>query len=253
MRRHTLVSYLILLGLSPLLCLARPSEITLCEDPWPPYTVGQTDQPPSGGIAVEIARELFRRIPDVKLNMILLPWKRCLLHVEQGRTDGMIIAIKSSERPYVAYPDPIFENRISLFYKKARFPKGFDWESLSDFQGYKIGILGGTETGKQFRKAWQDYQLKVEEVTEVTTNFRKLNAGRIDFILSNQLVGWKTIQQIGEKTEDFSETTKPFRSAEYFMPLSIVTEAHTLIPEINKIYKVMKEEGIIERMMLENL
>lgn len=223
------------------------TKISLCEDPWPPYTIGKMGEAPAGGIAVQINQALYERIPEIELTMILMPWKRCLKEVERGTKDGFIIALKSPLRPYVGYADSIFDNPISFFYRKAKFPNGFDWKKLEDFIPYRIGMLDGSVGGEEFDKMEKDNILNIERSKNVGINFRKLMADRVDFVFSNEIVGFYTAQKMG--VLDQVAATRPLQMFKYYSPISHKSPLKQFIPQINQALQTMKQEGVIDAIL----
>ena len=58
----------------------------------------------------------------------------------------------------------------------------FDWKSVDDLRGWKIGGTAGYSYGEEWDKAVRDGQFKVEEVTVDEQNIRKLLLRRVDVI-----------------------------------------------------------------------
>jgi polar amino acid transport system substrate-binding protein len=86
-------------------------QLRFCEDPWAPYTLGEIDSVPEGGITVELFKELGERL-DVDFQLKLLPWKRCLLWAETGDYDGVMLLTRNDERAaYLTFTDSVHEDK----------------------------------------------------------------------------------------------------------------------------------------------
>ena len=232
--------------------MGRPSQVTLCEDPWPPWVLGEANgSVPTGGIAVQIAKAVFDQIEGVTLKMVVMPWQRCVKDVEVGRVDGMMIALRSKSRPNLVYPSPMFEGRALLFYEKQRFPQGFVWKTYDDLSPFWIGLIEASSAGNEFNQAMANGLLKIDLAPNADINFKKLRAGRVHFVVSNELVGLELIKKLGWNWDDFGVTSKPLTTAPYYMPLSAMTDAPLLIPEINQAYQNLREQGFIDSIFRE--
>ncbi len=223
-------------------------KVTLCNDPWPPFTKGENGFAPTGGLAVEIQKEIFKRMEGVELELILFPWKRCLKEVKEGNIDGIIIGLKSSKRPYLVYPDELFPQRIVFFYSIETHPDGIVWENLEDLSDYWIGVLGGSTYTNEFSNAVKDGILKVDASKTAALAIKKLAKGRVDLVVSNESVANEII-----KAEGFGDilrvAEKPLRTRPYYMAFGDKSSATDLIPQVNKAIAAIKSDGTMKRIL----
>ncbi len=120
---------------------ADVTSVTMIEDPWPPYTLGDAGKEPTGGIAVAFTKEIFKRI-GVKADLKLYPWKRCLNLIKTGDRDGLMLLTKNAEREgYMVFTDPIMEDRDLIWYLADR--PAVVWSDFKDLKGLKIGNSSG--------------------------------------------------------------------------------------------------------------
>ena len=65
------------------------THVTLVIEPYPPFALGEEGTVTTTGVAVKVAHEIFRRIPEATLTVMLMPWKRLMEEVKTGRKDGV--------------------------------------------------------------------------------------------------------------------------------------------------------------------
>ncbi len=89
--KHIISTFILLAFMtSASLALAAKTKVTLVIEPYPPFAFGKEGEVATKGIAVEVAHEIFRRIPGTTLEIRLLPWKRLLYEVREGLKDGVL-------------------------------------------------------------------------------------------------------------------------------------------------------------------
>ena len=100
--------------------------------PYPPWAIGTAGSKPTGGIAVEIVEELFRRL-NLKTRVIIYPFKRGLQRIMDGDEDVILMVSRSKEREeYMLFTHPIRHVRF-VFYYPAKL-KSFEWREWKDLQ-----------------------------------------------------------------------------------------------------------------------
>jgi polar amino acid transport system substrate-binding protein len=80
----------------------RPRVVTVCSDPWMPYT-GSGVPGSDEGYVIALTREALRR-GGLEIRYVAMPWSRCLADVEAGRWDAIACA-DHSEAKGAAYPE----------------------------------------------------------------------------------------------------------------------------------------------------
>ncbi len=225
---------------------------TFCEDPWPPFTIGYKGMAPTGGISVKILEEIFAQMEGVEIKMILLPWKRCLHDVESGNIDGLMMALKSKQRPYLIYPEPVLNYNVRLFYLKNKFPEGFQWNGVEDLSQYWIGLLAGSTMGEQFDTAMEKGILKVEQSRDFELNFRKLMIQRVDLVVSNEIVGDYWAHQNGV-SHLIEKHPKSVLESPYYIPISKKSSLVQHLPTLNRVILQLKESKAIQRIVEKQL
>ena len=166
--------------------------VRVAGDPYPPWTEGIAGSKATGGIAVEIVEELFRRL-DMQTRVVVYPFKRGLERIKQGEEDVILMVSWSKEREqYMLFSDPIRYVR-HVFYHSVL--DDFDWSDWQDLKPYTIGNVTGYNLGEAWPEAIKNYDLHVEEVKEDVFNLRKLLLGRIDLAIVDNEVMQRLIEQ----------------------------------------------------------
>jgi len=241
------VSALLLFGCSLRIANAAPAFL-LVEDPWPPYTIGESGKSPDSGLVVALMEDLFKRIGQ-PVRMELYPWKRCIYMVKNQKADALMLTVKTPEREKYAYfPEPFFVNKIQFFHRSDR---PFAWENFSDLKGLTIGLVAGAKYSQEFQKAIEELQLKVEVVGSILLNLNKLKAGRIDITPVLDVVAARLIADDEKFLGQFSVAVKPLRTTPMQMAISRSSPLMDSIHDIDRTILEMKKDGTVDRIYRE--
>lgn len=221
--------------------------VLFSEDPWPPYTFGEEGMKPTGGMAVVLVEEVFRRL-DIPIQMELCPWKRCLEQMKQGRRDALMLLGYSDERSaYLAYTDPVISVRDLIYFRRGLAK---DWEKLDDFSGLKFGRTLGFQYGRDFEQFVMDGKIVVEEAKDDLANFRKLSVGRIDAFIANEITASLIFKENPDLKAQIVSAAKPMKEGPLYMGFSKYGEARDLVPHVNKVLGELRKEGFIGKIFL---
>ncbi len=240
--------------LSSLLLAQEITKITLIQDPWPPYTFGKAGEIPSRGFAVEISKEIFQRL-NIQTDLMLFPWKRCLLQLKLGEKDGIMLLTKNTERQeYMDFTDKLMDSQDMIWYYpekfKAHVGKEFSWDTFRDLKPYKIGHTAGFNYGERYDEAVREHNLIEEYANTDEQNFKKLFRGRIDIFVCNDNAAYEVFNIHPELKGKFKFAKKPLQRVEYFMAFSKKSPARSLLPQINHIIAQMKNDGTINKLIV---
>jgi len=148
------------------------------------------DQDQAAGILPAIFARLEKDTGDT-YELRLLPWKRALKNAQHG--DGGITNIsrtKAREKFY-DFSLPIYDDDISLVVLQGR---EFEFNTLKDLQGKKLGGLSGASYGEKVDQAISNGELHVERENGEQSRLLKLLAGRMDVaIIGNGTAGLEAI------------------------------------------------------------
>ena len=169
--------------------VAQGEKLRIVTEPWAPYAYEENGQ--AKGLDYETTTIVFQRL-GVDVEWQFLPWKRCLMQLEQGKADGALDIFHNDERDGILlYPsEPLSEVAFVMFYAKAR-PHPFT--TLDDLKGLTIGTSPGYLYSSAFRDATG---LKHEDGPSHEANFGKLILGRIDLLITDRRVGQRLLNQL---------------------------------------------------------
>jgi polar amino acid transport system substrate-binding protein len=229
-------------------CLAGAQDtLVLCGDPYPPYTLGSPQQEsPTGGLAVNYVQELFKRVGGVQLKLVLRPFKRCLVEVEDGSVDGVFLVGKHPGRSdWMAYTrQPYWTASMVLYYAKQRFPQGLAVHQLDDLTHYHVGVLRGASYGTGFDAMEAQGRVAVDESSDEQSLFRKLLFGRIDLVPMNALGGKALVLKQGLSDQVEHIDAPPSFGSPYYLGLSRKSRALELLPRIDAAMETMQQQGV---------
>lgn len=168
---------------------AQGEKLRIVTEPWAPYVYEENGQ--AKGLDYETTAIVFQRL-GVEVEWQFLPWKRCLMLLEQGQADGALDIFHYRERDnHLLYPsEPLSEVEFVLFYAKAR-PHPFT--TLDDLKGLTLGTSPGYLYGSVFKDTTG---LKREDGPTHEANFGKLVRGRIDLLITDRRVGQRLLKQL---------------------------------------------------------
>lgn len=153
-----------------------------------------------GGFGCIIAEEALS-LHNHNLTIHWYPLKRAITLVEKGEADISLGWRKSKERErkVIFSEKPLLDSSVVFFYRK---DKPFDWETLEDLYGLKIGdIIGSISVTGAFLAAEKAEKLTVDRVPTENQNIKKLLAGRIDIMIGSALTTPFTLEAMFTREE----------------------------------------------------
>lgn len=227
---------------------ATVEKVTLSEDPWPPYILGEEGRAPTGGIAVDVLKRVFKNL-SITLEMQLYPWQRSLYLVREGREDGHMLLVKSpSWDQYMVYSVPFIDDRFLLWSKKTE-PVALGWQSFAELVPYSIGITHHYSYGEQFEQARAQLPLSLSGAKTDELNFKLLLGGRIDAFICLEKVANAIFQRNPSLHNRFVAAEKPIETLSLYMSLHKDSAAVKLMPLINQQLTELKHSGEIEKII----
>ncbi|WP_158948158.1 substrate-binding periplasmic protein [Pseudodesulfovibrio cashew] len=165
-----------------LLCLqmtayARQPGRLVCDN-WPPYEFedGDTVQ----GFSTDVVRAVYKDMGVPIESITVLPWKRALTDLEQGKADALFSANDSPiRRRFAHFPtEPLAVSPWIVWSRKGDVPPTMD-----ALKGRRVGVVIGFNYTPEF---WDFITLycHVQQVATDESNFLKLAQNRIDFTVA---------------------------------------------------------------------
>ncbi|MEA9355615.1 transporter substrate-binding domain-containing protein [Bacteriovorax sp. PP10] len=254
-----------LLVLIPLLGQAAVTEVTIySDDSYSPYSYSDKNGK-AVGIYTQIIKEAFKLMPEYKLKIIPLPWKRAMISLEKKE----VIAVyppyyRPSERPFIGeYSEPLLTENIIVVARKDR--ENYKLKSWpKDWLDKKIGIFLGTIdiAGPEFTKAYHDKKVSIVETKGNEENLFKLGSGEIDAYVNDRIAIFHTLKNLKRKNmwpKNFSEIEEvAIVSAEqgylaFANPDPKFPYQKDLILKFNKAIEKMKKENRIKAIVDQSL
>lgn len=197
---------------------ADPATPLVCyTDTFPPYVIRQGEA--VSGIDVDMLRDVATKL-GIKLEVRLMPWKRLEAELEKGAGSAIECAFSFSHTPdretYLQFgKTPLHITAYTLFVRKELASKT---TTLMDLYGSTIGVRRGFHLPDELQTAVKSGLVQIEETDQEEANFRKLNSGRLDAVLSNLDVGRYTLIRLGFGLKDIMPIQRPLT----FLPTFLV-------------------------------
>ncbi len=173
---------------------ADDNKIVVANGEWFPYISQELKH---YGVFSHIITEAFA-LEGVTVEFKWVPWKRALEKTYAGVYDATSSWIWTEERAkYLEFSDIIMESKKVFFHLKET---SFDWETIEDLKGLRIGGVIGYTYGTEFDKAAESGRINVEFVAKDIQNFDKLLKDRIDIYPQELEIGYSYINRYGADT-----------------------------------------------------
>lgn len=178
-----MVSLFTLLLIGGALVALKPAcaeELHLISGELPPYA---TQERPDQGIALNIVRQAFAKVGHT-VTYAFKPWTRSLEEARNGQWDGTATWGKNPVRDvgFLISDNVLTEQWVFVYRNGPAGSKRFDWKTLADLQGHRIGAVRFNTYTPEFWELQKSGVLKVEFATDDLNNLRLLVAGRIDVV-----------------------------------------------------------------------
>ncbi len=217
--------------------------ITLVSDPYPPYVQGDESTGAISGSAIDKVNLIFSHIPGVTVKYRIRPWVRALIEVQEGSADGVLqISFKEERLKDFAFTKPYITGTLNLYYNRFKYPKGIQWQALNDLSQYSFGTVLGYYYSKEWSEAEKNGVIVSSQLIDAENLIQFILLDRVDIILLNQQVAKLKLSQF-EAEHKIIPITPPLKTYTWHMAFSKRTQAQKLIPEINKVIKMLKLRG----------
>ena len=156
---------------------------------WAPYT-GKEMQ--GNGMASELVTAACNAA-GLKAEYEFFPWKRAEAKVSEGSQLGTFPYKETKEREgRFLFSKTLFSSSFGIVTAKDnKKTAGFKYTKPEDLKSFSVGIVAGTDA---LKIPLEMAGVKVEEVTGVDQNLKKLEAGRIDFYIDDKAVIYQELK-----------------------------------------------------------
>ena len=228
--------------------VSRPREITLFGDEgYPPYSYSEGDK--AKGIYVEVLTKIFEKIEGYEVKFKMLPWKRCIKLVKDGKSIAFFPPYYTEEREtWMVFSEPILQEQTIVFGKAEKLKGKTKWPEY--FYNHTFGLNAGFNpeamAGKKFSSAVQMGMIKINEAKNNESNLKKLAKDRLDFYINDKLIDISSFPDIKRGIVAKNNwgylgfTRKDFEYSEYLNDFKI---------KFNKAVKKTKETDEIQKII----
>jgi len=228
---------------------AGPQRISMCTEHWPHFVIVEEGKDVTQGSWIVVLHKIFDGLPDYWLDIKIIPWKRCLKQIRDGKADGTFAHFKKNDREvYMDFTTFVVSDRSMVWYSTKKFPKSFSWDKFEDLTQYKFGVVRGEKFNKEIDQLISSEQIKAEIVTNETQNFSKLALGRIDALVKNEKVGWALVNEL-KILSLVKPAAKPAYENKRYISFSKKKNHDRLIKLIDKRVELMRSKGEIRKIL----
>ena len=201
------------------------------------------------GASIEIMERIFQDLGFEVDARYVGPWKRVLQNLEQGDIDVMCGLYETEERKqFAVFTDPFSEDRVSIFVWHDRT---FPFETREDLRGKVFGEILGATRGKEFDE-WRKQHATLVYVSDHEQNFKMLERGRIDCIVTSYYLGLMYSKKLGYE-DKIVALDKPVAIKYLRYGISKRSPYHHYLPQINQKIAELREAGTLERIIRKHL
>ena len=155
---------------------------------WPPFQYQKDNS--LTGLDIELIQTIFENM-GYKITFKERPWKRLLAEAENGDTDLVAGASKTSERKKWAYFSTPYriEKRVLFVLKQPKKPITLKSIKAINVADFKLGVVRGAYNGDHLNTLIKTpiFRENLDEVTTNIQNYKKLIAGRIDGFIADDV------------------------------------------------------------------
>ena len=216
-----------------------------------PIVIGLDDSyPPMGfkdenneivGFDIDLAKEAAKRL-NRPVEFKAIDWSSKEAELQSGRVDILWngLDITEERKQNMLFSDPYMKNRQVIF-----VPVDADITSIEQLNGKVIGTQSGStaETFLDNNKEYADQFSEVKKYGDYIDAFMDLENGRIDAVVTDELVGTYYMQK---HPNSFKETTIVVGEPTDF-GIAFAKENTALRDEVQKVMNEMKADGTIAK------
>lgn len=191
------------------------------------------------GVFIELTKEIARRA-NVPIEIVIEPTKRVLNDFNENRIDIIYPALdvtlpKQAERTAAVY------HKIDYVFYKTDKPL----KNIRDLESKKVGITLGYPYTKELTG---NKNIKIDPANDDITNFKKLEAGRIDAFVVEEHSGVKALKDSGVKGIAYDKN-RPLSKMDVYYAFQKTAEGKDLAVKFSRALDEIKKDGTFARIM----
>jgi len=186
--------------------IAAETSIRITNGEWEPFL---SEYCYEYGVASHIVSEAFK-LEGINIKWGFFPWIRSYEIAKRGQWDASAVWWPTNDtKKHFWISEPVVNTSFVFFYIKGR---EFQWESIEDLKGLRIGFTRGYDYGNEFMTAIKEKKIIVETTAKDELNFTKLLHRRLHIFPNDPIVGYAQIRNTfkPEEIERFTHHPKEF-------------------------------------------
>ena len=198
------------------------------------------------GVSIDIATTALKVMHVPYELRYMGPFQRVLEGAKSGEVD-MITSLKDTpeRREYLAFSKvALFSNPVAVFVARSR---PFNYTRWSDL----IGKKGGIAIGNRFGDGFDDYMnknLQIEWEQKTYMNFKKIELGRIDYLITGYYSGLGILKQSGQLDKFIA--LKPFiTESDNLIAISKRSPCLKYLQALDNQLAIMRENGELKTIL----
>lgn len=189
---------------------AQAQPLRLATGELPPYaTQERADQ----GIALDVVRQAFD-LAGLKVTYTFKPWTRTLEEARAGMWDATAYWGRNPERDrgFLISDNVLTEQWVLVFRHSAFKGAAFDWKTLPDLKGLRIGVVQSYTYTPEFWALQKSGVLDARLASDDLANLRLLMGGRLDVVPMERNVACYLMQHhfADHEVRDLRAHPRPF-------------------------------------------
>ncbi|WP_157954442.1 substrate-binding periplasmic protein [Saccharospirillum mangrovi] len=221
--------------------LTGRAEVTLVTgNDYPPFA----DQAlPEGGLSTRLVRAAFAAV-DEPTEVRFQPWLRGYRATLNGDFDATFPYVHTDERAEQMLFSVPFITVDTVIISRASHP--LNYQTMESLRGAVLCRAQGWGLPAAIQQALDDGIIDVMDAPQYTSCFRMLLAGRVDFLLSNNLQ-WAVQAQVNELEPSlFYVAPKPIQRSNHYVIAPKTARGQAVIEQFNRGLALLRQTGEYE-------
>lgn len=176
---------------------AAEKPVRICNDSgeWAPYFYYErksdgTKTNKIVGATTDSLQAIFK-IVGIEYSFELLPWKRCVAHVERfDKTQSYEMFSEAGvnswrKERFLPTEEPVYKRTNVFYYNKDKFPKGITIRTVQEMEHYKICVGAGLSFERYVKAGLNPSLVDTSHKTDYFDVIRKISLGHCDIMPAN--------------------------------------------------------------------
>lgn len=207
---------------------------------WPPF-IGEQLQ--DFGQVGKTIQEIFAA-QGYQVEFHFYPWKRAYKKASEGEYVATAVWMYAEERTeFFHYSDPVAQEQFVFFHRK---DNPFEWQSLADVEGKRLGGGLGYSYGAELDQLIENDQVSINRVETPAKAFQLLKYRRVELVPEEKHIGLFSLSKLPiELQQLIAFNPKPFLTNDSYL---LFSKAH---PQAEALMAVFNQ-GLTERNASDN-